>query len=205
MDGMAKRVHVVDKMPSRRAKIAFEFAQRNYSTQIYENVEELLAWGPTEGLLLMNEATAGDAINKVIRSVTSAGSYLPIAMYSEKPSTVLIVKAMLAGAIDYLEWPFDENRLHEAVKRMNEQALIRRRAIQKKAQAESALAELSSREMQVLKGVVQGLGNKEIAREMEISPRTVEVHRANMLDKLNARSTPEAVRIGIYGGLDEEA
>lgn len=196
------KVHILDDNSSRRAQIAFGLAQRKISTQIYENLDELLSWAPREGLLLLNDNVTQDAVGAIGRQVSSKGGFLPIAMYSESPSTAGIVKAMLAGAADYLEWPFSDDRLDETMARLDGEADGRLRAAQKRNEAETAIRLLTMRELEVLRAMVAGLGNKQIASELQISPRTVEIHRANLLAKLNAQSSSEAIRIGIYAGLD---
>lgn len=196
-------LHVIDSQSSRRARIAFDLGQANATPQIYENVEEFLQWSPDKGILLLDEKTGGKSISEIIRSTTSAGTCIPIAVYDEEPSTLLVVKAMLAGAVDYLEWPFDQQKLEEAIKKIGQDLPKLAQSVNKRNEAKSAVDALSAREFETLKGVVDGLSNKEIAIRMGISPRTVEIHRANMLTKLNAKSTSDAVRIGIYAGLDE--
>lgn len=196
------KIHILDKNSSRRAQIAFGLTQQAISTQIYENLEELLSWAPRDGLLLLNDNVANDAVDIIGRKISSQGGYLPIAMYSDSPSTARIVQAMLAGAVDYLEWPFPVDRLEETMARLDGEAEGRLRAAQKRNEAQAAIQLLTRRELDVLRAMVAGRGNKQIALELQISPRTVEIHRANLLDKLNVRSSSEAIRIGIYGGLD---
>lgn len=196
------RVHILDRDSSRRAQIAFGLAQHAESTQIYENVEELLRWAPSEGLLLLNDSVVAGEVERIGQDVAARGGFLPIAMYSEKPSTAQIVQAMLAGAIDYLEWPFPVARLEQTVARLGGEVEAKLRAAQRRSKAAAALQQLSQREQEVLRAMVEGQGNKQIALSLQISPRTVEVHRANLLVKLNAQSSSEAIRIGIYGGLD---
>jgi FixJ family two-component response regulator len=192
----------LDKDSSRRAQIAFGLTKRDVPTQIYENLEELLSWAPNDGLLLLNDNVASNALEAIGQKVAKQGGFLPIAMYSEHPSTASVVQAMLAGAIDYLEWPFPVARLDETMARLGGEAEARIRAARRRSEAEAALANLTQREREVLCAMIDGSGNKQIALALQISPRTVEIHRANLLGKLNAQSSSEAIRIGIYGGLD---
>lgn len=196
------KVHILDGDSKRRAKIAYGLAKSSIQTQIYENLEELLSWTPRDGLLLVNDNDADDALATIGKRVASAGGYLPIAMYGEKPSTTRVVQAMLAGAVDYLEWPFAVDRLDETIARASSEAEQRLRAERRRSEAENALRALSPREIEVLRAMVAGSSNKQIALDLKISPRTVEIHRANLLSKLNAHSSSEAIRIGIYAGLD---
>ena len=202
MSKMSK-VHILDKDPSRRAKIAFGLAQQDISTQIYENFHELIDWAPSDGLLLLNDTFDEDKVADLGERLSVRGSCLPIALYGEEPPARRIVQAMLAGAIDYLEWPFPASRLNETMARVDEEAGARLRATQKRYEARAALAVLTKRELAVLAAMVSGASNKQIAQDLQISPRTVEVHRANVLAKLNVQSSSEAIRLGIYGGLDD--
>ena len=197
------KVHVLDADASRRAQIAFRLSEGKHPTQIYENVAELIEWSPEDGMLLLNGDTAGDSIEKIKSAINARGGGLPIAMYDVKPSTVSIVRAMLAGAIDYLEWPIDTAKLEATVTSIDARAALRLKENQKKREAQALTSQLSSREIQVLTLMVKGHGNKSVALELGISPRTVEIHRANVLGKLEAGSSADAVRIGIYAGLDE--
>ena len=196
------KIHVLDADASRRARLAFGLSEGGYATQIYESVSELIEWSPTAGMLLLNGATAGDSIEEISKAISAHGGGLPIAMYDEEPTTVSIVRAMLAGAIDYLEWPIDPSKLEATVSSIDSAAASRLKENQKRQEAQALTRELSGRELQVLTMMVQGHGNKSVALELGISPRTVEIHRANVLTKLKAGSSSDAVRIGIYAGLD---
>lgn len=196
------KIHILDRNASRRAQIAFSLSQARYATQIYENVTELIDWSPDHGMLLLNGETAGDSIEEIARTINARTGGLPIAMYDVKPSTVSIVRAMLAGAIDYLEWPIDPEKLDAAVTAIDSAAASRLKENQKKQEALALTGSLSSRELQVLTLMVNGHGNKSVALALGISPRAVEIHRANVLTKLKAGTSSDAVRIGIYAGLD---
>ena len=176
-------------MLTRRAGPALRsaFPKEDYSTQIYESVNELIEWSPTAGMLLLNGDTAGDAIEKISQAIGAGGGGLPIAMYDEQPTTVAIVRAMLAGAIDYLEWPIDPSKLEASVSSIDAGAASRLKENQKRQEAEALVKLLSGRELQVLTLMVKGHGNKGVALDLGISPRTVEIHRANVLTKAEAR------------------
>lgn len=197
------KIHIVDADASRRAKIAFTLAESNFSPQIYESIGELMEWAPSDGLVLLNGETTGSNLERAFEEVDANGGRLPIAMYDVKPTTVAVVRAMLAGAIDYLEWPIDTRKLASTVSSFESSVASRHKEAQKKKDAASLVDGLSKREREVLTLLVKGHGNKQIALELGISPRTVEIHRAKVLVKLNAETSLDAVRIGIYAGLDE--
>jgi len=111
----------------------------------------------------------------------------------------MAVEAMKAGALDFIEKPFDDEVLIEAVK--NAAATLDRAADADLTAIRARFAELTDREREVMAGVVAGLPNKTIAYDLQISPRTVEVHRANVMTKMAARSLPELVRMTLSAGL----
>jgi len=115
----------------------------------------------------------------------------------------LAVEAMKAGALDFLEKPFDDDALLNAVN-----AALRHQGADAKREADRAgimekLASLSNRERQVLEGLVAGHPNKTIAFDHGISPRTVEIYRANLMSKMQAGSLSELVRMALVGGVLE--
>ena len=117
----------------------------------------------------------------------------------------LAVRAMRAGAVDFVEKPYPKERILAAVGRaLDAAAAVRGGSAAAAAAAEARLSALTPRERMVLRGLVCGWPNKVIAHELGISPRTVEAHRAAMMDKLGARSLAEAVRLALAAGLDGE-
>jgi two-component system response regulator FixJ len=120
----------------------------------------------------------------------------------------LAVRAMRAGAVDFVEKPYPKERILAAVGRALDAAAaaaaVRGGSAAAAAAAEARLSALTPRERMVLRGLVCGWPNRVIAHELGISPRTVEAHRAAMMDKLGARSLAEAVRLALAAGLDGE-
>jgi two-component system response regulator FixJ len=115
------------------------------------------------------------------------------------------VQAMKAGAVDFLEKPLDDARLLKAILAAQNAGGSEDSQAARRGQAAAMLQGLSPRELDVLRCVVAGKANKVIALELGISPRTVEVHRANLMRKLGAGSLSELVRISLAGGLDPSA
>ncbi|AOL95385.1 regulatory protein, luxR family [Porphyrobacter sp. LM 6] len=119
-----------------------------------------------------------------------------------QPRPNRIVEAIKAGALDYLALPLDPERFTRSLARIAHEAeqfgMARRRMIE----ARDRIATLSVREREVLDWLAEGSSNKAIARELDISPRTVEIHRANMMTKLGARHAAEAVRLKLEAKLE---
>lgn len=127
---------------------------------------------------------------------------LPVIVITGHGDVAMAVRAMKGGAVDFVEKPFSEGAILESVRL----ALTRlgERPVKDEAAAKR-LALLSPREREVLEGLVAGLPNKTIAYELAISPRTVEIHRARVMDKTQARSLPELVRIALAAGIQPKA
>ena len=108
---------------------------------------------------------------------------------------------MKAGALDYLPLPLQPGRLGAMLERIDDEAAAQADARQRMIEARGRIRNLSAREREVLDWLAQGSSNKAIARELEISPRTVEIHRANMMAKLGANHAAEAVRLKLEANL----
>jgi two-component system, LuxR family, response regulator FixJ len=120
---------------------------------------------------------------------------LPVIIVTGHGDVPLAVRAMKAGAIDFLEKPFDDKLLLGSVGRALEAAKTAQNSAAEAQRAEARIAELTSREKQVLELLAAGRPNKVIAYELDISPRTVEIHRARVMEKMRAKSLAELVRV----------
>ncbi len=121
--------------------------------------------------------------------------------YAPEPSIPRVVRAILAGALDYLDWPFAETEVRAAISLAEISNAGIGSVKLREAMARSRVQRLTRREREVLAGVADGLSNRRIGERLEISPRTVEIHRANMLNKMGASHTSEAIRIAIEASL----
>lgn len=146
----------------------------------------------------------GQHIADLMAHLVDCGHWLPVIAFTEAPPTHRVVDAMLNGAIDYIAWPFAGTDLTEALERARERARSIGSAKLRGAIARSRIERLTPRERKVLSGVASGYSNRIIAERLAISPRTVEIHRANMLNKIGASHTSEAIRIAIEASLKDE-
>jgi two-component system response regulator FixJ len=126
---------------------------------------------------------------------------LPVIIVTGHGDIPLAVRAMRAGAIDFIEKPFDDELLLESIQRALDHGKENRSQTLLAQTAAARIALLTEREQQVLECLVRGLSNKIIAYELDISPRTVEIHRAHVMEKMQARSLSEVVRLAFAAGL----
>jgi two-component system response regulator FixJ len=133
---------------------------------------------------------------ELLSRLKEADAMVPSIVITGHGDVPMAVAAMKAGAVDFIEKPFDDTVLVEAIRR----AASRLDTVEPSDDIpalQARLAQLSEREQQVMDAIVAGLPNKTVAYDLDISPRTVEVHRANVMAKMNARSLPELVRMSL--------
>lgn len=202
-------VHVVDDDDAVRRSLAMLLDSAGHTTHTYPSAEALLhaareTGGLAIGCLILDVRMPGlDGIS-LIEALRRGGVTLPVVVVTGHGDIPLAVRAMRAGAMDFVEKPYSEDRILDAVRT----ALQSLRVIDQHrvllAQAQARVATLSPREREVLAALVAGKANKMIGFELGISPRTVEVHRAHLMEKLGVRSLPEVVRIGLTASLGLE-
>jgi FixJ family two-component response regulator len=190
---------LVDGNSRRRAAISHNFSGSTLHVEPFEDGAELIARKPDEGVLLVHDE--GDAISPLLEAMSQSGNWLPIIAYSEAVVPGRIVEAILHGAVDYLTFPFDAAAVSESAARATERSSAMSGTRLREAVARSRIERLTRREREVLAGVADGLSNRKIGERLDISPRTVEIHRANMLGKMGANHTSEAIRIAIEAAL----
>mgnify|MGYP001347623556 CR=1 FL=1 len=125
----------------------------------------------------------------------------PVIVITGHGDIALAVEAMKIGAADFLEKPFDDEVLLASVRSALRQRDVDEKRHAERAEVESRLAALSNRERDVLEGLVAGRANKQIAYELGISPRTVEIYRANLMNKMQAGSLSDLVRMALVVGM----
>lgn len=199
----SRSVHVIDCDSRRRAEISRELMTRGAHAEIYEDINEFLRILPPGGAVLMVDHAERSELADLLAAVRSEGRYYPVSVYCEAPEPEQVARAMRDGALDYLRWPFEPALLDDALRRLAEEGDRRRKVELARARARASVEQLTGREHDVLVSLLHGNSNKQIAAELDLSPRTVEIYRKNVMRKLDARSTSDAVRIGIYADLWE--
>lgn len=188
-------VHILDMNETRSVHLARLTFASGYYAVTYGSVDELFMHKELRGLILAHDDPAGGAISHLLDTMVEEGKWLPVIAIAEQPDTAKVVSAMRAGVMDYLPTPQETGILSAAIARAAAEATTRRAIEARANDARQLIARLTARELEVLQMIAQGASNKEIARLLCISPRTIEVHRKNMMYKLGASNASEAVRI----------
>lgn len=190
---------LIDEDSRRRAAICHALSGSGIHVEPFEDIAELERRWPGEGVILVRDK--GDAISTLVRHMSASGAWLPVIAFAEDPDPRRIVAAVLDGAIEYVAWPFEVERLQDVIETARARAQSLGSTRLREARARSRIERLTRREREVLEGVASGLSNRLIGDKLSISPRTVEIHRANMLNKMGANHTSDAIRIAIEAAI----
>jgi two-component system response regulator FixJ len=194
-------VHVIDDDDAMRDSLAFLLEVRGYAPRLYPSATAFLAAGPQalDGCVLTDIRMPGMTGLELVKTLKADGVALPVVVMTGHGDVPLAVEAMKAGVVDFIEKPFTDESLLSAIQAALDQA--GQSPDKTRDTAQERIAQLSPREREVLTGVAAGKANKIIAYELDISPRTVEVYRANLMTKLGARNISELMRIALAAGL----
>ncbi len=195
-------VHIVDDEEPVRKSLAFMLTMNGFAVRIHESATAFLTFAPAaRDAVLVTDLRMPDMTGvDLIRNLATLPNRIPSLVITGHGDVPMAVEAMKAGAIDFIEKPFEDTVIIEAIGRAATQLHDKKITTDSIGEVRDRLATLSDRERQVLSAVVAGLPNKAIAYDLDISPRTVEVHRSNVMGKMNAKSLPELVRMALAAG-----
>jgi len=200
----AEVVHVIDDDEAVRRSLALLLFSAGHTVKTYPSAEGFLDALPQtmDGWIVVDVRMPGMDGLQLQEHLALVGVHLPVVVVTGHADIALAVRAMKAGARDFIEKPYTNDRMIEAVSAALASGRLDLTRARRSNEARMRIERLSGREHDVLRELVAGRPNKLVAHALNISPRTVEIHRANMMEKLGVRSLSEAVRIFIAAGLD---
>jgi two-component system response regulator FixJ len=200
---MSRKVYVIDDDEAMRDSLNFLLDSSGFEVTLFETAQQFLETLPALafGCVVSDVRMPGIDGIELLKRLKALHSALPIVVMTGHGDVPLAVEAMKLGAVDFLEKPFDDDRLIGMVESAIRQAEPAAKNEAVTHDIAARVATLSPRERQVMDGLVAGLSNKLIAREYDISPRTIEVYRANVMTKMQANSLSELVRLAMRAGL----
>ncbi len=192
-------VHVIDDDDAVRSSLAFVLDSAGLTARTYDSAIRFLETSGAEvsGCVVTDVRMPDLSGLELVRRMRGMGIGIPVIVMTGHGDVSLAVEAMKEGVIDFLEKPFDDEVFLRAVRQALNSGLRTAHEDADKRRFQAMLATLSPRETEVLHGVVEGKSNKEIARDLGISPRTIEVYRAHVMSKTGSASLSELVRIAL--------
>lgn len=192
----------VDSCSRQRAELARVGFGLGHRCEVYGDLSELAVHPPRDGIIIARDTAEEGGVGMILDRLGRLGIWLPLIAVDAQPRPGRIVEAIKAGSLDYLALPLDPERFTRCLMRIEKEAEQFGAARRRMIEARDRISTLSAREREVLDWLAEGSSNKAIARELDISPRTMEIHRANMMTKLGARHAAEAVRLKLEAKLE---
>lgn len=198
-------IHAIDDDDAARDSLRFLLETAGQQVRTYENAAAFLAHLPVQGIgcVITDVRMPGMTGIELLKTLKARSFPLPVIVITGHGDIPLAVEAMREGAADFLEKPYEDVALLESIRRSLSAAGSAAGADDAIADLRRRIAALSGRESEVMAGLVAGKSNKVIAIDLDISPRTVEIYRANVMSKMGADSLPALVRMAITAGFPE--
>jgi two-component system response regulator FixJ len=197
------KVYVIDDDDAMRDSLDFLLGAANFQVTLFESAHHFLNTISSVdfGCVVSDVRMPGIDGIELLKRLKANRSVLPVVIMTGHGDVPLAVEAMKLGAVDFLEKPFEDERIIGMIDVALKQAEAGAQGEAMIHDIASRIATLSPRERQVMDGLIAGLSNKLIARDYDISPRTIEVYRANVMTKMQAGSLSELVRLAIRAGV----
>jgi two-component system, LuxR family, response regulator FixJ len=201
--GQKAKVYVIDDDAAMRDSLEFLLESSGFDVTLFDAAQDFLDALPklSFGCVVSDVRMPGIDGIELLKHMKAADNRFPILIMTGHGDVPLAVEAMKLGAVDFLEKPFEEERLTSMIESAIRQAEPAARSEAVTQEILTRVESLSPRERQVMDGLMAGLSNKMIAREYDISPRTIEVYRANVMTKMGAGSLSELVRLAMRAGV----
>jgi len=196
------KVYVIDDDEAMRDSLDFLLGSADFHVTLFESAHHFLDTLSSIdfGCVVSDVRMPGIDGIELLKRLKASHSAFPVVIMTGHGDVPLAVEAMKLGAVDFLEKPFEDDRLIAMIDTALRQAESSARSEAATLDIAARVAALSPRERQVMDGLIAGLSNKLIAREYDISPRTIEVYRANVMTKMQAGSLSELVRLAMRAG-----
>jgi two-component system, LuxR family, response regulator FixJ len=195
------KVYVIDDDEAMRDSLDFLLGAAEFDVTLFESAKRFLDALPSDfGCVVSDVRMPGIDGIELLKRLKANRSSFPVLIMTGHGDVPLAVEAMKLGAVDFLEKPFEDDRVIGMIDIALKQAESGARSEAATLDITARIEGLSPRERQVMEGLVAGLSNKLIAREYDISPRTIEVYRANVMTKMEAGSLSELVRLAMRAG-----
>lgn len=194
-------VYIVDDDEAIRDSLQWLLEGRDFHVRCFDSAESFLNhYDPREVACLITDIRMGGMSGLELQeSLVERCPALPVAIITGHGDVPMAVETMKKGAVDFIQKPFEEQAITGLVARMLEQAQSSFANQQQAATREALLAKLTARESQVLERIVAGRLNKQIADDLNISIKTVEAHRANIMEKLGANTVADLIKVALGG------
>jgi two-component system, LuxR family, response regulator FixJ len=198
-----REVYVIDDAEAMRDSLNFLLSSANFNVTLYQSAQNFIdsVSSLDFGCVVSDVRMPGLDGIELLKRLKAVRCMFPVIIMTGHGDVALAVEAMKLGAVDFLEKPFEDDRLIGMIETAIKQAEPDARSEAAALDIASRIATLSPRERQVMDGLIAGLSNKLIAREYDISPRTIEVYRANVMTKMQAASLSELVRLAMRAGV----
>ena len=198
-----RKVYVIDDDEAMRDSLNFLLGSANFNVTLYQTALDFIdsVSSLDFGCLVSDVRMPGLDGIELLKRLKAVRCMFPVIIMTGPGDVALAVEAMKLGAVDFLEKPFEDDRLIGMIETAIKQAEPDARSEAAALDIASRIATLSPRERQVMDGLIAGLSNKLIAKEYDISPRTIEVYRANVMTKMQAASLSELVRLAMRAGV----
>lgn len=196
-------IYVIDDDAAMRDSLNFLLDSAGFGVTLFDNAQSFIDALPglAFGCVVSDVRMPGLDGIELLKRMKAQQSPFPILIMTGHGDVPLAVEAMKLGAVDFLEKPFEDDRLTTMIESAIRQAEPAAKSEAVTQDIAARVASLSPRERQVMEGLIAGLSNKLIAREYDISPRTIEVYRANVMTKMQANSLSELVRLAMRAGM----
>lgn len=196
------QVYVVDDDEAVRKSICWLLESADHPARGLASADELLALGPLggEGCIVTDVRMPGMTGLELMAALAANGSNLPVVVITAHGDVRMAVEAMKLGALDFVEKPFEEKALLAAVENALAESRRRSKTLTADADARRGFQKLSPREREVLEMILAGKPNRLVADALKISEKTVEVHRAHIMEKTGAKSFAELVTMAVETG-----